>query len=112
MEYLSITFPEELKKALDQEAKREHTKRSTLIQKAVKVYLELKRRKHMTEPNQGVKQRISCSPGRCLAVAVRHNPRHSTNVLGRICGFGKFRGFQSGPKRVWQGEASSTYSAH
>ena len=44
MEYLSITFPKELKTALDQAAKREHLKRSTLIQKAVRVYLELKKR--------------------------------------------------------------------
>lgn len=44
MEHLSITFPENLRKALDREAKREHTKRSTLIQKAVKIYLRLKRR--------------------------------------------------------------------
>ena len=43
MEYLSITFPKDLKTALDQEAKREHIKRSTLIQKAVKVYLQLKK---------------------------------------------------------------------
>ena len=42
MEYLSITFPEDLKKLLDQEAKRENIKRSTLIQKAVRVYLQLK----------------------------------------------------------------------
>jgi len=44
MTYLSITFPEDLKAALDKEAKREHIKRSTLIQKAVRVYLELKKR--------------------------------------------------------------------
>lgn len=44
MEHLSITFPRDLRKALDQEAKRENTKRSTLIQKAVRVYLRLKRR--------------------------------------------------------------------
>lgn len=44
MEHLSITFPRELKRALDLEAKREKTKRSTLIQKAVRVYLRLKRR--------------------------------------------------------------------
>ena len=44
MEYLSITFPKELKTALDQAAKREHLKRSTMIQKAVRVYLELKKR--------------------------------------------------------------------
>ena len=42
MEHLSITFPEELKRELDLEAKREHIKRSTLIQKAVRVYLQLK----------------------------------------------------------------------
>lgn len=44
MEHLSITFPEDLKAALDREAKQERTKRSTLIQKAVRVYLRLKRR--------------------------------------------------------------------
>lgn len=43
MEYLSITFPSDLKKALDQEAKRENLKRSTLIQKAVRVYLHLRK---------------------------------------------------------------------
>ena len=43
MEYLSITFPSDLKAALDQEAKRENIKRSTLIQKAVRVYLQLKK---------------------------------------------------------------------
>ena len=45
MEHLSITFPENLRKALDREAEREGTKRSTLIQKAVRIYLELKQRK-------------------------------------------------------------------
>ena len=45
MEYLSITFPSDLKAALDQEAKREHIKRSTLIQKAVRIYLQLKKQK-------------------------------------------------------------------
>ena len=49
MEHLSITFPEELKRALDLEAKRERTKRSTLIQKAVKIYLRLKRRKALVQ---------------------------------------------------------------
>ncbi|MFA7255358.1 MAG: hypothetical protein WC133_04600 [Candidatus Omnitrophota bacterium] len=44
MEHLSITFPETLRQELDEEAKLEHTKRSTLIQKAVRVYLKLKRR--------------------------------------------------------------------
>jgi metal-responsive CopG/Arc/MetJ family transcriptional regulator len=49
MEYLSITFPEDLKEALDREAKKEHLKRSTFIQKAVRVYLQLK--KHKAEQN-------------------------------------------------------------
>jgi metal-responsive CopG/Arc/MetJ family transcriptional regulator len=44
MSYLSITVPLELKRALDREAKREKMGRSTLIQKAVRVYLELKKR--------------------------------------------------------------------
>lgn len=43
--YLSITFPEDLKRELDQEAEREHIARSALIQKAVRVYLQLKRHK-------------------------------------------------------------------
>ncbi len=45
MEHLNITFPEDLKKALDHEAKFERIGRSTLIQKAVKIYLDLKKRK-------------------------------------------------------------------
>ena len=49
MEYLSITFPESLRAALDREAKKEHTKRSTLIQKAVRVYLDMKKRKQLNE---------------------------------------------------------------
>ena len=49
MQHLSITFPENLRIALDREAKKEHTKRSTLIQKAVKVYLDLKRRRATAE---------------------------------------------------------------
>ena len=49
MEHLSITFPENLKRALDLEAKREQTKRSTLIQKAVRVYLRLKRRNALVQ---------------------------------------------------------------
>ncbi len=44
MEYLSITFPKDLKQQLDSEAKREHIKRSTLIQKAVRIYLQLKKK--------------------------------------------------------------------
>jgi metal-responsive CopG/Arc/MetJ family transcriptional regulator len=46
MEYLSITFPKDLKLALDQEARKEHIKRSTLIQKAVRVYLQLKKQQN------------------------------------------------------------------
>lgn len=45
MTHLSITFPDSLKTALDNEAKREHTKRSTMIQTAVRFYLEMKRKK-------------------------------------------------------------------
>jgi len=49
MEHLSITFPESLRVELDHEARREGTKRSTLIQKAVRVYLKLKRRNAMQD---------------------------------------------------------------
>lgn len=49
MEHLSITFPTDLRMALDEEAKRERTKRSTLIQKAVKVYLRLKRQNALAD---------------------------------------------------------------
>jgi len=45
MVYLNITFPEDLKKELDMEVKQERTKRSTLIQKAVRTYLKLKHQK-------------------------------------------------------------------
>jgi metal-responsive CopG/Arc/MetJ family transcriptional regulator len=45
MVHLNITFPEELKIKLDQEVKRNRTKRSTLIQHAVRFYLELKHKK-------------------------------------------------------------------
>ena len=47
MVYLNITFPEDLKKELDLEVRQERTKRSTLIQKAVRTYLKLKRQKAM-----------------------------------------------------------------
>ena len=43
-EHINITIPTELREAVDQEARRERTKRSTLIQKAVRVYLGLSRR--------------------------------------------------------------------
>ena len=41
VEHLNITLPIDLRQALDHEAKREHTKRSTLIQKALALYLHL-----------------------------------------------------------------------
>ncbi len=44
MEHLNITFPVDLKRRLDAEAERRHTKRSTLIQLAVLVYLDLSHR--------------------------------------------------------------------
>ena len=40
-EHINITIPPELREAVDQQAKREKTKRSSLIQKAVRVYLGL-----------------------------------------------------------------------
>ena len=49
MLHLSITFPEDLKAALDREVKQERTKRSTLIQTAVRVYIGMKRRKELNE---------------------------------------------------------------
>lgn len=45
MIHLNITFPEELKEKLDREVVREKIKRSTMIQKAVRIYLDLKARK-------------------------------------------------------------------
>ncbi len=41
VEHLNITLPIPLREALDQEVRREHTKRSTLIQKAVALYLRV-----------------------------------------------------------------------
>ncbi len=49
VEHLNITLPITLKEALDQEAKREHTKRSTLIQKAVALYLHVIERRDLRE---------------------------------------------------------------
>ena len=43
-EHINITIPPELREAVDQEARHQRTKRSTLIQKAVRVYLGLSRR--------------------------------------------------------------------
>jgi metal-responsive CopG/Arc/MetJ family transcriptional regulator len=45
MVHLNITFPEDLKRKLDLETKREKTKRSTLIQRAVRFYLGVKNKK-------------------------------------------------------------------
>ena len=45
VEHINITMPTELREAADQQAQREGTKRSSLIQKAVKVYLGLSRQK-------------------------------------------------------------------
>ncbi len=47
MTYLNITFPADLKKMLDSQAKHEKMKRSTLIQKAVRIYLQLRKRQEM-----------------------------------------------------------------
>jgi metal-responsive CopG/Arc/MetJ family transcriptional regulator len=44
VEHINITISPDLREAVDHQAKREHTKRSTLIQKAVKVYLGLSRK--------------------------------------------------------------------
>ena len=45
VEHINITIPSELREAVDHQAQRERTKRSTLIQKAVKVYLGLSGRR-------------------------------------------------------------------
>ena len=49
VEHLNITLPIPLREALDQEARREHTKRSTLIQKAVALYLKVAKTQNMRE---------------------------------------------------------------
>lgn len=49
VEHLNITLPIGLKDALDKEARREHTKRSTLIQKAVTLYLRVAEKKDLRE---------------------------------------------------------------
>ena len=46
-EHLNITMPPELRQEVDRQARREQTKRSSLIQKAVRVYLGLSRRKEL-----------------------------------------------------------------
>jgi len=47
MHHLNITFPDDLKKKLDSQVKHEKTKRSTLIQKAVKVYLQFQHKRSL-----------------------------------------------------------------
>jgi len=49
MVHLNITFPEDLKIRMDQEVKRNQTKRSTLIQNAVRFYLDLKHKRIQEE---------------------------------------------------------------
>jgi len=46
-EHINITIPPQLREAVDQQARRERTKRSSLIQKAVRVYLGLSRRREL-----------------------------------------------------------------
>ncbi len=46
-EHINITIPPDLREAVDREVRQRRTKRSTFIQKAVKVYLGLSRRKAM-----------------------------------------------------------------
>ena len=46
-EHINITIPPQLRQAVDQQAKREKTKRSSLIQKAVRVYLGLARSREL-----------------------------------------------------------------
>ncbi|MBI4354049.1 MAG: hypothetical protein HY595_02315 [Candidatus Omnitrophica bacterium] len=48
-EHINITIPPDLREAVDREARRRETKRSTLIQNAVKVYLGLSRRRALRE---------------------------------------------------------------
>ena len=49
VEHVNITLPVSLKEALDREVRQERTKRSTLIQHAVALYLRVARRKTLRE---------------------------------------------------------------
>lgn len=49
VEHLNITLPVRLREALDGEVRREHTKRSTLIQKAVALYLRVAEKTSLRE---------------------------------------------------------------
>ena len=44
-EHINITIPSDLREAVDRRARQEQTKRSSLIQKAVRIYLGLSQRK-------------------------------------------------------------------
>ncbi|MBI3332905.1 MAG: hypothetical protein HYZ93_02305 [Candidatus Omnitrophica bacterium] len=48
-EHLNITLPVQLREALDDEARREHTKRSTLIQRAVALYIRVAEKTRLKE---------------------------------------------------------------
>ena len=48
-EHINITIPVELKNMIDTQTKLERIPRSTLIQKALRVYLELSRKKRLKE---------------------------------------------------------------
>ena len=49
VEHLNITLPVRLREVLDHEARREHTKRSTLIQRAVALYLRVAEKTSLKE---------------------------------------------------------------
>jgi len=49
VEHLNITMPIRLKEAVDREARRERTKRSTLIQHAVRLYLRVSQQQMLRE---------------------------------------------------------------
>lgn len=49
VEHVNITLQNQLRIALDKEAEREKIGRSTLIQKAVRLYLDLVRRRQLTQ---------------------------------------------------------------
>lgn len=49
VEHVNITLPHQLKIALDKEAHRERLGRSTLVQKAIQLYLDLMRRRLLTQ---------------------------------------------------------------
>ena len=48
-QHINITMPDNLKEALDKEAAKENIGRSTLIQKAILCYFEIRRRKSLNQ---------------------------------------------------------------